>query len=90
MTTLRLPSSLTHLNADACAREYLTVMRADTGPVTLIDASELVQFDSSLLALLLTLVRNMKERNGVLQVSGLPDRAKSLAYVYGVGELLPI
>ena len=81
MTTLRLPSSLTHLNADACAREYLMVMRADTGPITLIDASELVQFDSSALALLLTLVRNMKQRNGVLQISGLPERAKALARV---------
>jgi len=90
VTTLRLPSSLTHLNADACAREYLMVMRADTGPITLIDASELVQFDSSALALLLTLVRNMKQRNGVLQISGLPERAKALARVYGVGELLPI
>ena len=90
MTTFRLPPSLTHLNADALAREYLTVMRADTGPVTLIDASELVQFDSSALALLLTLVRNMKERNGTLEISGLPERAKTLAYVYGIGELLPI
>jgi phospholipid transport system transporter-binding protein len=90
VTTLRLPPSLTHLNADACAREYLMVMRADTGPVTLIDASELVHFDSSVLALLLTLVRNMKERNGVLQISGLPDRARNLANVYGVGEMLPI
>ena len=65
-------------------------MRANTGPVTLIDANELVHFDSSALALLLTLVRNMKERNGTLQISGLPERAKTLAYVYGVGELLPI
>ncbi len=90
MTTFRLPPSLTHLNADALAREYLTVMRADTGPITLIDASELVQFDSCALSLLLTLVRNMKERNGVLQISGLPERAKALARVYGVIDLLPI
>lgn len=90
MTTFRLPPSLTHLNADALAREYSTVMRADTGPITLIDASELVQFDSCALSLLLTLVRNMKERNGVLQISGLPERAKALARVYGVIDLLPI
>ena len=65
-------------------------MRAETGPITLIDASELVQFDSCALSLLLTLVRNMKERNGVLQLSGLPERAKALARVYGVIDLLPI
>lgn len=90
MTTLRLPPTLTHHNADACLREFLIIMRADTGPVTLIDASELVQFDSSLLALLLNLVRNMKTRNGTLQIAGLPDKARSLAAVYGVEALLPM
>ena len=90
MITLRLPPSLTHLNADACALEYLSVMRADTGPITNIDASEWVHFDSSVLALFLTLVKNMKERNGTLQISGLPERAKALAHVYGVAEMLPI
>jgi ABC-type transporter Mla MlaB component len=64
-------------------------MRADTGPVTNIDASELTHFDSSVLAFLLTLKKNMHERNGQLQISGLPERAKSLAYVYGVADLLP-
>ncbi len=90
MTTFRLPPSVTHLNADALALEYLTVMRAQTGPVTNIDASQMLHFDSSVLALFLTLLKNMKERNGVLCINGLSPRAKALAHVYGVGELLPI
>ena len=89
MTTLRLPPSVTHLNADAIALEYLTVMRAHTGPVTTIDASQMLHFDSSLLALFLTVIKNMQERNGVLRITGLSQRAKALAHVYGIGELLP-
>jgi phospholipid transport system transporter-binding protein len=90
VTTFRIPAELTHHNAQDCVQQYLMVMKAQTGPVTIIDATGLQRFDSSALSVLLMVARNMKDWNGELHITGLPQRAKTLASVYGISDLLPL
>jgi len=53
-----------------------------------LDASGLQAFDSSALAVLLTLRRRAQAQGGVLQVQGMPERLQGLAALYGVADLL--
>ena len=53
------------------------------------DASALTSFDSSALAVLLECRREAQAMGKTFSVRGLPTRLRSLAALYGVGELLP-
>ncbi|MEY4507570.1 MAG: hypothetical protein RL297_2148 [Pseudomonadota bacterium] len=75
--------------ADATA--LLTALRstAPTAPVVQIDASALQTFDSSVVAVLLALQRQLVARGQSLQLCQRSDRLQALLTLYGVAELLP-
>jgi phospholipid transport system transporter-binding protein len=58
------------------------------GGEALLDAKALSQFDSSALAVILACHRAVLAKGAQLRVTGLPERAKALAKVYGLSALL--
>ncbi|MEY4752700.1 MAG: hypothetical protein RJA44_375 [Pseudomonadota bacterium] len=85
----RLPARLTEQEAVAT----LTSLRAELARLTAgepvcVDASALLHFDSSALALLLDLRRTALARGHGFSVSGLPRRLHELARLYGIAELV--
>lgn len=87
---LILPTEITHAHARTSAR-MLEQALAGEGAVTAVvaDASPLLKFDSSALAVLLECRRSVLAMGKTFSVRGLPPRLRSLAVLYGVGELLP-
>ena len=65
----------------------LTAQLAKDGEAVL-DASALTQFDSSALAVILACRRAVLAKGAQLRITGLPERAQTLAKVYGLSELL--
>jgi len=57
-------------------------------PTVALDASALTEFDSSALAVLLGLRREVVARGSALQVEGMSPRLRELASLYGVMDLL--
>ncbi len=88
MTSLRLPDTLLHEQADACLTQWVRQLTLENSADVEVDASALVEFDSSALAVLLGLRRIVAAQNGALQVTGMPVRLCQLASLYGVLELL--
>jgi phospholipid transport system transporter-binding protein len=86
---LVLPAELTHDQAAACARMLAQAIRSQAGPQAVADASALQHFDSSALAVLLDCRREALAQGKAFAVSGLPQRLRDLAVLYGIGELLP-
>lgn len=88
MSELKLPPTLLHAQANACLAQWVAQLPAQqSGPVTL-DASALVAFDSSALAVLLGLRREVLAQGGSLQITGMSERLQQLAALYGVQDLL--
>jgi phospholipid transport system transporter-binding protein len=88
---LKLPAVLTHNQAGVWARNLTVALRAapvDTQPV-IADASELTQFDSSALAVLLACRREAMALGRTFFVQGLPPRLRQLAGLYGIAALIP-
>jgi phospholipid transport system transporter-binding protein len=83
---MALPAVLTQLQATQVAAQLQAAIQKHAGSFVL-DASALHQFDSSALAVLLSGFRAASAKGLYLQVSGLPDRARQLAQVYGVADL---
>ena len=88
MAVLRLPEVLTHAQAGECRTQLLQAMRTSQDRVLLLDASDLRQFDSSALAVLLSCRREALALSRQLQLQGLPARLSELASLYGVQEWL--
>ena len=88
MAVLRLPPVLTHNQAQACRLQLAQAMAASQDRVLLLDASDLTQFDSSALAVLLACRREAHALGRSLQLQGLPDKLRELAALYGVLALL--
>lgn len=88
MTSLILPDTLLHEQADACLTQWVRQLALKQSSNVQVDASALVAFDSSALAVLLGLRRVVAAQNGALQVNGMPVRLRQLASLYGVLELL--
>ena len=88
-TTLKLPATLLQAQAQSVADGLVDVLGKvlRPGSLAVIDASDLTHFDSSAWAVLLTCQRVSASVGGTLLISGLPERAKNLAKVYGVSEL---
>jgi phospholipid transport system transporter-binding protein len=86
-----LPATLTHAQAEDYVARCRAALAAVSSPpfVARVDAAALHDFDSSALAALLAVRREVLARGGDWQVSGLPPRARVLAGLYGVAELLP-
>ncbi len=68
--------------------QLVQAMSATQDRVVLLDASDLQEFDSSALAVLLACRREAQKLGRSLQVDGLSERLRELATLYGVLELL--
>ncbi len=85
---LVLPAELTQAHAPACARMLAQALRAEPQQQVVADASALLQFDSSALAVLLDCRREALALGKQFAVAHMPPRLRELAGVYGVAELL--
>ncbi len=88
---LKLPAVLTHNQAGVWARSLTVALRAssaDKEPV-IADASDMTQFDSSALAVLLECRREALALGRTFFVQGLPPRLRQLAGLYGIASLIP-
>ena len=85
---LTLPAVLTQAQASTCLSSQLAALRAQTGDEVQVDASQLGQFDSSALAVLLEFRRETLGLGKRFVVKGLPERLQNLATLYGVAELI--
>ena len=88
MAVLRLPAVLMHAEATACRAQLVQAMASLQDRVVLLDASDLQQFDSSALAVLLACRREAQALGRSLRVEGLSGPLRELASLYGVLELL--
>ena len=89
MNTLKLPATLMHPQANVCHAQWVQSMRsAPVAQTWMIDASELTQFDSSALAVLLSCRREALALGHVLRVEHMPPKLQQLAGLYGVSVLL--
>jgi phospholipid transport system transporter-binding protein len=92
MSALKLPPTLQHEQANACLALWVSQLQAqatDAQPTpVLVDASALHDFDSSALAVLLGLRRVAHGQGRAVQVTGMPERLRELATLYGVLDLL--
>lgn len=86
---LKMPTELTHDQANACLRGWRSQLPMGDGPV-LVDVQPLHHFDSSALAVLLELHRQVKSLQRDLVLQGASSRLRALAALYGVDELLAI
>lgn len=58
--------------------------------ISVVDLADVVEADSSAVALLLAWARIASERKQALAIVGVPASIRSLASLYGVAELLPL
>lgn len=86
---LVLPAELTQAQAGACSRMLAQALRSDPSKQAVADASALLRFDSSALAVLLECRREALALGKAFAVKQLPQRLRELATLYGVAELLP-
>ena len=89
-TSVSLPAVLMQAQAQVVADELASLLSAcvSDGGEAVLDASALVQFDSSALAVILACRRAVLAKGARLRVTGLPERAQALAQVYGLSALL--
>ncbi|MGJ7544420.1 STAS domain-containing protein [Variovorax sp. LT1R16] len=86
---LVLPTKLTHDEAPACMRMLQQGLAGQSGSAAVVDASALVRFDSSALAVLLECRREAGALGRSFAVKGLSPRLRELAALYGIAGLLP-
>ena len=85
---LVLPAELTHMQARACLDLLRKAATAEREPQVVVDATALQRFDSSALAVLLSLRRICQRHDKTLAVRGLAPRLRTLAGLYCVSVLL--
>ena len=85
---LRLPRSLTHDVASSITSAAAQSLQPSGGGPMTVDASDLAQFDSSALAVLLDCRRQALAAGQSFTVTGAPQRLVQLATLYGVAELI--
>jgi len=88
--SIALPAVLLQAQAQSVTNALvssLTAQLAKDGEAVL-DASALTQFDSSALAVILACRRAVLAKGAQLRITGLPERAQTLAKVYGLSALL--
>jgi phospholipid transport system transporter-binding protein len=83
-----LPAQVTLADAGKTLMELKQALSQQAGPVVMLDAASLRVFDSSAVAVLLELRRQLRAEGKTLQVSHWPRRLEDLMGLYGVGELL--
>ena len=87
-TPAALPAQVILADAGKTLVELKQALSRQAGPVVMLDAASLRVFDSSAVAVLLELRRQLRAEGKTLQVSHWPSRLESLMGLYGVGELL--
>ncbi|MEO6293268.1 MAG: STAS domain-containing protein [Burkholderiaceae bacterium] len=85
---LVLPPEITHSQARACVLAVRQDMIVAPGSQWVLDASQLVRFDSSALAVLLQCRREALALGKDLTVHGLTPHLTKLAALYGIEDLL--
>jgi phospholipid transport system transporter-binding protein len=88
MSPLKLPARLLHGQANACLALWVAQLPENLPPSVGLDASALTEFDSSVLAVVLGLRRELVQRGSVLHLTGMSPRLRELAGLYGVIDLL--
>lgn len=90
MAAMRLPERITLREARGVLQALAAELAAQPGAPAAIelDASALVQFDSSALGVLVGLHRAAAAAGRSCCVVGLPPRLRELARLYGVSELV--
>jgi phospholipid transport system transporter-binding protein len=90
LASIALPTTVMQAQAQAVADGLVAQLLAHVskGSEAVLDASALMHFDSSALAVVLACRRAVMANGAELRVSGLPERAQALAKVYGLTELL--
>ena len=88
MTPLKLPAALLHDQANACLAQWVSQLPTALPPQVVLDATDLTDFDSSALAVLLGLRRVLTQKGSDLRVEGMSPRLLELARLYGVLDLL--
>lgn len=88
MAMLVLPAELTHVQANTCLGMLREAARGTQADAVLVDASALLRFDSSALAVLLECRREAIADGKGFFVRGLSPRLQALAQLYGVATLL--
>jgi phospholipid transport system transporter-binding protein len=88
--SIALPAVLLQAQAKSVANALVTSLTAQLAKdgEAVLDASALTQFDSSALAVILACRRAVLAKGAQLRITGLPERAQTLAKVYGLSELL--
>ena len=88
---LQLPERLTLQEAVQVLDQLSRAVSRQSGALLVaLDASALQVFDSSAVAVLLALRRNLMSQGKRLQVLQRPQRLNDLVTLYGVDELLPV
>ena len=85
-----LPSSMTLRDATSVLASLRQAFVAETGEVWRIDATPVVQLDTSALAVLLECARIAAAGKRKLEILGAPARLSDLAKLYGVDGLLGV
>ncbi len=86
---LLLPADLTHDKAGPAMQALEAAIAGETAPVVVVDASQLKNFDSSALAVLLACRRGVLAKGKTFGVKNLNERLRQLAGLYGIEPLLP-
>ena len=84
---LNLPAKITHSDAGALALNLISQVSAQPDAVV-VGADQLVEFDSSALAVLLACRRAALAAGKQFSVIGLPGKLAQLATLYGVVQLM--
>jgi phospholipid transport system transporter-binding protein len=85
-----LPERLTLEQAVPTLAQMRSALLAQPGPVAVLDAGALRECDSSAVAVLLELRRELQQQGKTLQLQNGPQRLRDLVALYGVQELLTV
>ena len=91
MNSFKLPVKIGHAEAERVLKRFkkdLPALNASESKTVVVDASELKEFNSSALALLLAFKRELQSKGLQLQVDQLPGQLQNLGQVYGVDLFL--
>lgn len=89
-TAARLPERLTLEQAEPTLAQLRAALLALPGSLAVLDASALRECDSSAVAVLLELRRELQRQGKTLQLQQGTQRLRDLVALYGVQELLPL
>lgn len=87
--TAELPEAVTVHTVTAVLASLSQRLRQAAGQEASLDAGALRSFDSSAVALLLELRRDLAHEGKALRLVNLPPKLQELVALYGVSELLP-